>query len=165
MEIDILIEHEAWGALDLEALAQDAALATLRVLALAPEAFSLSLLAADDARIATLNTEFRGKPTPTNVLSWPSMDRGAESPGAMPNLATADANGAPQELGDIALAFETCAQEARDGGKPLGHHVTHLIVHGLMHCLGFDHETDKDAALMEELETRILASLGVPDPY
>jgi probable rRNA maturation factor len=68
-------------------------------------------------------------------------------------------------VGDIAIAFETCAREAAESGKSLVQHVQHLLVHGVMHCLGFDHETDADAALMESLETRILARLGVPDPY
>jgi probable rRNA maturation factor len=165
MELDILIEDTAWDALDLEAMARDATRATLHALSLDPDAYALSLLAADDARIAALNADFRGKPTPTNVLSWPAEERAAMTPGAMPDLPKADADCPPVELGDIALAHGTCAREAREGGKPLAHHTTHLIVHGLMHCLGFDHETEADAALMEQLETRILASLGVPDPY
>jgi probable rRNA maturation factor len=165
MEIDVLIEHAPWEALDLEAVAEAAAMATLREVSLDPNAATVSVLAADDTRIATLNADFRGKPTPTNVLSWPSVEQPPRAPGAMPDLPKIAPNGPPFELGDIALAYETCAREARDGGKPLEHHVTHLFVHGLMHCLGFDHETDKDAALMEGIETRILARLGVPDPY
>ncbi|ABD53620.1 rRNA maturation RNase YbeY [Jannaschia sp. CCS1] len=160
MEIDILIDAPHWDALDLCGLAQSACVATLTDLSLDPDDFALSILACDDARIATLNTQFRGKPTPTNVLSWPSEDRAPETPGAMPHLSDLAA-----ELGDLALAFETCAREAADGGKPLPDHISHLIVHGLLHCLGFDHETDADADLMERLETRILARLGVPDPY
>jgi len=165
MEIDVLVEHAAWDDLDLQAMAEAAAIATLSALSLEPGAFAVSFLAADDARIAALNADFRGKPTPTNVLSWPAVERAAETAGVMPILPIPDPDGPPCELGDIAIAYETCAREARDGGKPLADHVTHLIVHGLMHCLGFDHETDEDAALMERLETRILASLGVPDPY
>ncbi|GAB5448493.1 rRNA maturation RNase YbeY [Gymnodinialimonas sp.] len=160
MEIDVLIEAPEWDALDLEGLAQAACIAALRDLSLNPTDFSLSILACDDARIATLNGDFRAKPTPTNVLSWPAEDRAPDTPGAMPDL-----EDLPNELGDLALAFETCAREARDGGKPLAHHLSHLLVHGLLHCLGFDHETDADADLMEATETRILARLGVPDPY
>ncbi|OAN70362.1 rRNA maturation RNase YbeY [Jannaschia sp. EhC01] len=160
MEIDILTEAPQWDALDLEGLAQAAFTEALRDLSLDPDAFALSILACDDVRIATLNTEFRSKPTATNVLSWPTEDRAPDVPGTMPDLA-----GLPEELGDLALAYETCAREARDGGKPLADHVTHLLVHGLLHCLGFDHETDPDATLMEATETRILARLGVPDPY
>lgn len=160
MEIDILLEAPEWDALDLHGLAQAACAATLRDLSLEPADFALSILACDNARIATLNTEFRGKPTPTNVLSWPTEDHAPDIPGAMPDLADL-----PEELGDLAIAFQTCAREAQDGGKPLAHHVTHLLVHGLLHCLGFDHETDPDADLMETTETRILARLGIPDPY
>ena len=117
-------------------------------------------MACDDARIAALNADFRGKPTPTNVLSWPSDERSAATPGTPPDL--------PQtgtELGDIAIAYDTCAQEAAHQGKTLHAHVTHLIAHGILHLLGFDHIDDADAALMERTETRILASLGFSDPY
>lgn len=165
MEIDILIEAPEWEAVDLPELVQAACEATLTALHLPPSNFALSLLACDDARIAELNTEFRGKPTPTNVLSWPSEDRAPDTPGDTPTLPGTTKNGPPSELGDLALAFETCAQEARDGNKPLAHHLSHLIVHGLLHCLGYDHETDPDADLMEALETRILATMGLPDPY
>ena len=165
MEIDILIEAPEWEAIDLSALADAAGELTLSELGMAPSRFSLSILACNDARIATLNTEFRGKPTPTNVLSWPSDHRTPATPGQMPDLPSPTLAGPPEELGDLALAYQTCAREAGDGNKPLPHHVSHLIVHGLLHCLGFDHETDADAELMESLETRILAKMGVPDPY
>lgn len=165
MEIDILIEAPAWDALDLAQITEAAVEASLATLGLTSRFYELSLMACDDARIAELNTEFRGKATPTNVLSWPADDRAPNAPGKMPALPLPDPNGMPEELGDIALAFETCAREAHEGGKPLAHHVSHLIVHGLLHCLGFDHETDADAALMEGFETQILATLGVPDPY
>lgn len=160
MEIDILIEAPEWDALNLPATAQRATRVALAELGLDPARFALSILACDDDRIAALNTEFRGKPVPTNVLSWPSGHRAPATPGAAPDLSDL-----PEELGDLALAFQTCAREATDGNKPLADHVTHLIVHGLLHCLGYDHETDADAERMENLESRILARLGVADPY
>lgn len=160
MDIDILIEAPEWDAMDLPATAAIAARAAFTELGLDPAHFALSILACDDDRIAALNTEFRGKPVPTNVLSWPSEHRAPASPGAAPDLSDL-----PDEVGDLALAFQTCAREATDGNKPLADHVTHLIVHGLLHCLGYDHEADADAAHMESLETRILARLGVADPY
>ena len=165
MDIDILIEDEGWHAPALEALAERACAATLQELGLDPDCFAVSILACDDARIGTLNAEFRGKPTPTNVLSWPAEDRAAETPGAMPALPEPDPSGPPEELGDIALALGVLTREAEAGGKPFEDHLAHLLVHGLLHLLGFDHITDPDAALMESLETRILARLGVPDPY
>ena len=142
------------------ALAETASRAALVELGIDPANHALSILACDDARIATLNTEFRGKPTPTNVLSWPSEDRAPDVAGEAPDLTDL-----PEELGDLALAYGVCATEATGGNKPLSDHLTHLIIHGLLHCLGYDHETDADAELMESLETRILARLGVPDPY
>lgn len=165
MDIDILIEDDGWDADALDALAQQALAATLAELDLPPEGIAVSILACGDDRIADLNAEFRGKPQPTNVLSWPSEDRAAETPGAMPDLPRTGGDGPPEELGDIALALGVLTREAAEGGKPFDHHLTHLLVHGVLHLLGFDHISDPDAALMEGLETRILARLGIPDPY
>lgn len=168
MEIDILIEDDGWDAEALATIADAALSATLSELGLAPDGIAVSILACDDTRIAALNAEFRGKPTPTNVLSWPSEDRAADGPGAMPDLSDLagpiDAE-MPAELGDIALALGVLTREADAAGKPFDHHLTHLLVHGVLHLLGFDHISDPDAALMEGLETRILARLGIPDPY
>lgn len=165
MEFDLLIDGGDWAPARLEPLVARATEAALRGVDLDPGAFAVSFLATDDARIADLNAEFRGKPTPTNVLSWPSEERAAGHPGAMPDLPVPASEGAPEELGDIALAYETCAREAAAAGKTLEDHLAHLVVHGVLHLLGFDHETDADAALMERLETHILASIGVADPY
>jgi probable rRNA maturation factor len=119
----------------------------------------------DDARIAVLNADFRGKPAPTNVLSWPSEERGAEFVGDAPKVPQPGSVKDPESLGDIAIAFETCAREAEEQDKPMVDHVTHLIVHGVLHLLGYDHIEEEDAAMMEAIEVRILASLGVSDPY
>ena len=162
MSVDVIIEDDRWQAAGLEPLAEAAAAAALAHLGLEPEEWEVSLLACDDARIATLNAEFRGKPTPTNVLSWPSEERASDAPGHRPDLPLP---GPDPELGDIAIAYDTCLREAEDGGKPLADHVTHLIVHAVLHLLGYDHENDPDAALMEGLETEILGKMGLPDPY
>jgi len=164
MEIDLLIEASDWDGTDIEALAEAACPATLTELGLELEGFSISILACDDARIAGLNTEFRDKPQPTNVLSWPAHDI-ALPLGERPEMPQADGDGPPHELGDIAIAHETCAREAAEQSKPFANHLTHLLVHSTLHLLGFDHINDEDAHLMEGLETRILATLGVPDPY
>ena len=162
MSVDVVIEDARWNALDLDSLANSAAGATLAYLGLEPSAFEISLLACDDPRIAALNADFRGKPQPTNVLSWPSADRGADRDGTKP-FAPNPAQEA--ELGDIALAYGTCLREAEEAGKPMAEHVTHLLVHGILHLLGYDHERDLDATLMERLEVEILGKLGLPDPY
>ena len=166
MCVDIILEDPRWGAADLVGLAQNAARATLVHLGLDPGAFEISLLGCDDARIAVLNADFRGKPQPTNVLSWPETDLSTEADGDTPALPGPAVHGAGDaELGDIAIAYETCAREAAEQGKPLGDHVTHLIVHGVLHLLGYDHIRDKDATLMEAIEVAILGKLGVDDPY
>lgn len=164
MLVDCLTEDHRWEALGLDALAEAAAVAVLTRLGMVPWAYEISLLGCSDKRIAELNADFRGKPQPTNVLSWPSNERGARLPGEMPHLPAALAQ-AEVELGDIAIAWETCAAEAQAAGKPLGDHATHLLVHGTLHLLGFDHERDADAALMESLESQIMARLGLSDPY
>jgi probable rRNA maturation factor len=164
MLVDCLTEDPRWDGLGLDHLAEAAATATLDRLGLDPSAFEISLMGCDDGRIAALNADFRGRPHPTNVLSWPSADRGAPVAGEMPHLPRPAAGG-PLELGDIAIAYDTCAAEAAAAGRPLGDHVTHLVVHATLHLLGFDHSRDGDAALMEGIETEILGKMGLPDPY
>lgn len=162
MTLDILIEDDRWTDAGLEALAIRAEAATLAHLGLDAEVCEGSVLACDDARIKVLNADFRAKDRATNVLSWPAEERA--TPGTRPPLPAPDIMGAI-ELGDIAMSYDTCAREAEAAGKPLADHITHLLVHGLLHLLGYDHITDTDAEIMEGIETEILASLGVPDPY
>ncbi|HXQ47434.1 MAG TPA: rRNA maturation RNase YbeY [Caulobacteraceae bacterium] len=142
--IEVVVEDAAWTEAlpDAAALAEQAATA-----ALSGVAGDVALLLAGDAEIQALNAQFREQDRPTNVLSFP---------------APASAGGA---LGDIALAYGVCAAEARAQGKPLAHHLQHLVVHGVLHLLGLDHAADAEAAAMEARERRILAGLGVPDPY
>ena len=165
MLTDTILEDERWQEADLETLAERAARAALSHLGLDPSGFEIAVLGCDDARIAELNADFRDKPRPTNVLSWPSEERGAEADGDRPGLPDAGSGGMPEELGDIAIAYDTCAREADEAGKPFADHVTHLIVHAVLHLLGYDHIRDKDATLMEALETEILGKMGLADPY
>lgn len=160
MSVDCVVEDPRWA--DIEGLAQRATDATLGRLGLEPSVFEISLLACDDTRIAALNGDFRGKPKATNVLSWPSDERGAAMDGEMP---LPPQLGQDAELGDIAIAYDTCAAEAADAGKSMDDHTVHLLVHGTLHLLGFDHERGRDATLMEGLETEILGKLGISDPY
>jgi len=163
--VETVIEDTRWEAFGLAALAERAGRAVLAGLALPAEGFAISLMGCDDARIAALNADFRGKSTPTNVLSWPSEERAAEYVGETPVPPEPGPADAPESLGDIAIAWETCRREAEEQGKPMADHVTHLIVHGVLHLLGYDHVEDEDAALMEGLEVRMLATLGISDPY
>lgn len=117
-----------------------------------------SLLFTSDTEVHTLNREWRGKDKPTNVLSFPMLER--------EDLLDLRPEGPPEMLGDIALACETCAREAEEKGVSVQDHATHLIVHGLLHLAGHDHEiSDADAEAMEALETKTLAILGISDPY
>lgn len=163
--VDILIEEPRWQAAGLETLAEAAALAVLADHGIGADGVEISLLACDDARIAVLNADFRGRPQPTNVLSWPSEDRAAAKDGGNPRLPGAGSPEMPAELGDIAIAWQTCLSEAETQGKPLADHATHLVVHATLHLLGYDHIRDGDAALMEAAEVRILATLGLANPY
>jgi len=163
--VETVIEDTRWEGFGLSALAEGAARAALTALGLPATGFQIGLMGCDDARIALLNADFRGKPQPTNVLSWPSEERGAEFVGELPLPPRPGVEDDPESLGDIAIAWETCEREAAEQGKAMAGHVTHLIVHGVLHLLGYDHIEDEDAALMEGLEVRILASLGVSDPY
>ena len=165
MEIDILFDDPALEATALEPLAGAAFRASFAALDLPADRFIISVLACDDARIAMLNGEFRGKDTPTNVLSWPAEDRAPDRAGDMPHLPAPAAQDPPIELGDIAIALGVVTREAAEAEKSFDHHLSHLLVHGLLHLLGFDHIHDADAALMEGLETRILARLCIADPY
>lgn len=166
MAIEVIVEDDRWGAVDLDRLAARAGHAALAHAGLDPDAWELCVLACDDSRIATLNADFRGKPAPTNVLSWPAQERAPETPGARPAPPVVDT---PEEeaafLGDIAIAWETCAREAEAAGRDVADHATHLMVHAVLHLLGYDHERDLDATLMETTEVAILGKLGVSDPY
>jgi probable rRNA maturation factor len=117
-----------------------------------------SVLFTSDEDVHALNAEWRGKDKPTNVLSFPMLDRA--------DLLDLAPEGPPEMLGDIALAHQTCAREAEEKGIPIADHAAHLIVHGLLHLAGYDHEiSDEDAEAMEALETKALAVLGLADPY
>lgn len=163
--VDTVIEDARWQAFGLEVLAEAAVRAAFAETGLSPTGFGLCLMGCDDRRIMALNGDFRGKAVPTNVLSWPSEERAAEIAGQVPVLPEAGAPDDPEHLGDIAIAYDTCAAEALAADKALADHVTHLVVHGTLHLLGYDHEDDADAELMEATETRILARLGLSDPY
>ena len=164
MTVDVIVEDARWDQAGLEALAVTACAATMAHLGYGTD-WEVGLLACDDARIAVLNGEFRAKGQPTNVLSWPAEDRAAAAPGQSPAKAQPDVPAEPLELGDIAIAFDTCQREAAEQGKEFATHVTHLLVHATLHLLGYDHIDDKDAALMEGLEVEILGNLGISDPY
>ena len=163
--VDCVIEDSRWQAIGLPALAETAVGAVFSALGLPDVGLNLCLMGCDDARILALNADFRGKAKPTNVLSWPSWDLAPDVAGAMPDPPEPGTDQDPESLGDIAIAFDTCAREAEADAMSMAAHVTHLVVHGTLHLLGYDHDRDPDAVLMESTEVRILATLGISDPY
>ncbi len=149
MMISVEVEDGAWlrDLPNAEALATLAATLTLPHLLRAGEADEVDILLTSDEEVRVLNARFRGKDAATNVLSFP-----------------APATAAPH-LGDVALAHGVCAAEAAAQGKPLAHHLSHLVVHGALHLLGYDHAVGAEAQAMEAMERAILAELGIDDPY
>ena len=157
MQLDIAIEH--WPDGDWEALAERVAEETAH---LAPELANprllTSILFTSDEEIHALNREWRDRDKPTNVLSFPMLER--------TDLVHLDPEGPPEMLGDIALAHGVCAREAAEKGVSLADHAAHLLVHGLLHLAGHDHELgEKQAEAMEDLEVKVLARMGIADPY
>jgi probable rRNA maturation factor len=159
VEIEVEVREPAWeaalpGAAELARKAAAAALA-----AMLPPGFpstELSLVLSGDAEVQALNRAWRGKDRPTNVLSFPGLDSLN-----VPHMPA----GAALLLGDVVLAHETCAAEAAAQGKTLAAHLGHLVVHGVLHLLGHDHEDEAEASTMETAERAILDGLGIADPY
>jgi len=162
MLTETMLEDDRWLGADLSALAECAARSTLDYLGLDANHFEISILGCNDAHITELNGDFRDKPRATNVLSWPSKERGAEIAGTQPILPGEEFDG---ELGDIAIAYDTCQREAASACKPFADHITHLVIHAVLHLLGYDHIRDEDATLMETTEVAILGKLGIRNPY
>lgn len=179
IEIDILVEAGDWHAscptaqniatAAAEAALRDAAVVKAADTMLAARAIELSILLTDNAAIADLNSQWRGRSGPTNVLSFPAETDAPPSDAppsdAPPPGARRASPEAPVLLGDIAVALETLVAEARDAGVAPEDHLRHLVVHGVLHLCGYDHENDADADRMESCEIAILKALGVSDPY
>lgn len=150
--LHVVVEAEGWQDLAPEALTERSFAAVACELGAASLRGEVCVLLTDDEQVRRLNAAWRAKDKPTNVLSFP-----AEAIPGLPEEA--------QPLGDIALALETCTREAGEKGVPVENHMSHLIVHGLLHLLGYDHVEEEDAGVMEDLERRILERLGIGDPY
>lgn len=147
-----------WQALGTRAVNAAVAETGFAVIAANPTQYEVSIKLADDDEVHRLNRDYRGKDKPTNILSFPMMspdEIGACADGGAPELM----------LGDLILAHGVCAHEAGERGVNIAAHATHLIVHGTLHLLGYDHVEDDDAEIMEALEVRIMRGLGLHDPY
>jgi probable rRNA maturation factor len=157
--IDVVIASARWRK------APQASRLVRRVIASAAPARArkaeLSVMLTADRAIGALNRQWRGQDKPTNVLSFPTPK--LAKPGSEPT--SKSRRGGAHHLGDIVIAYETTAKEARAEGKSFDHHLAHLALHGFLHLLGYDHESHRQAEIMERRERMILARLGVPDPY
>jgi probable rRNA maturation factor len=153
---EVLVVADCWqDEPDAEAVIQRAIAAAAETVDADVADAELAVMLTDDSGIRTLNSNWRGVDKPTNVLSFPALqpDGGRRE------------DDAPRMLGDIAIAYQTMRREADEEQKPFDHHLSHLAVHGFLHLIGYDHETDDDAEAMETLEQEILAQLGIADPY
>jgi probable rRNA maturation factor len=149
LDVEIMRHGDAWAGAVTDGALKQAARAALRAApALPPRTYQVSLVLTDDREMRDLNRTWRGKDSPTNVLSFPSGEIGASG-----------------FLGDVVLAHETTRKEAAEQNIALQDHVSHLVVHGVLHLLGFDHTEDDAAERMEDLERTALAALGIGDPY
>ena len=159
LSVDIVSDEADWSAFGDPDAAIDAAAAALAAKpGLIPAATVAVIALSSDAEVARLNATYRNKPNPTNVLSFPASPL---PPGRRPDPDRDE----PRALGDIILARETLLTEAASLGIPPVHHLQHLVIHGLLHLLGYDHETEPGTQAMESIETAVLATLGIPDPY
>lgn len=154
LDVAVVIDHAPWrrSVRGLSALCREGAAAALAATGVPGRPpLEVAFLLTDDEALRLLNRDYRGRNKPTNVLSFPAGEGGG--PGGL------------RHLGDIALAYETVRREAAEQGKAIRHHLLHLVVHGMLHLLGHDHEDPAEAERMESLERRVLAGLGIADPY
>ncbi|SEA77426.1 rRNA maturation RNase YbeY [Rubrimonas cliftonensis] len=164
--VEALVEDDAWGPEHaLLPKAEAAAAAALRAAGVDPATVSVSMLFAGDEALARLNAAFRGRSAPTNVLSWPAFPLAPGAPGARPPPPPLASTSGRTPIGDVALASGVVLAEAEARKLAVDAHVAHLIAHGVLHLLGYDHENDADAAVMEGLERVALAELGIDDPH
>ena len=158
LNFHLVTEYSDWDDKSFEQIAHRVAIVTNESIDL-PENANVAVLLCDDAKIKSLNKKFRGKPHPTNILSWPNKNLVADEPGQKPKLAS------NPDLGNIAIAYQVCFAEADSAHIALNDYLAHLLVHGTLHLLGYDHIEDTDAVIMETIEIDILAKLGISDPY
>ena len=164
LTIEVMVRDPAWGKTlpGGAALSRKAAAAALAELGCGP-AGEVSIVLADDAFVRGFNRDYRGEDSATNVLAFPGTPGSAKGPAVAGPTSAAD--DPPRLLGDVVLAHETVVAEAAEQGKPLGDHLAHLVVHGVLHLFGYDHHSDTEAVIMERLEATILATLAIEDPY
>ena len=162
--IEFINESKKWGKKKSVVIANQAVNSTLVHLNLDPDNFEIAILACDNEKIQELNSNFRGINKNTNILSWPEKDLSPKVSGTMP-MKPEPINQEPMFLGNLAISFEFIVKEAKKLNKDFYNHLYHLISHGTLHLLGFVHDLELDAKIMENKEREILSKVGIADPY
>tara|TARA_S200000501_G_scaffold344014_1_gene355420 strand:+ start:285 stop:806 length:522 start_codon:yes stop_codon:yes gene_type:complete len=166
MELHVLIEERRWLEINLRKILSGVIKSVLSFLNNCESNYEISLLASNDKNISELNKKYRNVRSATNILSWPEYSLKNLLPGKMPKTLPVPGNGnSTISLGNLAIAYETCKKEAKINGISLESHMSHILLHGFLHLVGFDHHNDLDAELMEGIEVSLLSSLGIPNPY
>ena len=158
INFEFVSEYSGWDVEKLNKIAEKVSEATNTKLRL-PKCASVAVLLCNNAKIQRLNKDFRASDKATNILSWPIENLRAASSGQLPNLAI------NPQLGDLAMAYEVCFSESRLGQIPFRDHLAHLLLHGTLHLLGYDHMEDTDAIIMEAIEIEVLAKMCISNPY
>ena len=167
MIINITFKDKRWVKIPLEEIAKGALKLIIDKFLGQDNNFEVSILASDDAEIRELNKNFRGNDSSTNIISWPEHETQSNQPGHIPNLVYKLKSGFERLtfLGNLAISFDRCSSEAEEKNIKFEDHVLHLLLHGCLHLIGFDHQNDLDANLMEDIEIRLLSVVGIKNPY
>ena len=164
---NILLKDDRWKKLPLKKMAMNSLNLIADDVLQKNDDFEISLLATNDPEVIYLNNNFRGYNRSTNIISWPENRYERKKPGAFPQLASRSFvfSDGMNFLGNLAISFDRCSIEAEEGNLVFEDHITHLLIHGCLHLVGFDHENELDAKLMEGIEEKLLSKLGIRNPY
>ena len=167
MKINIIFKDKRWMKIPLEEIAKGALKLIADRFAAKENNFEISILASNDNEIKELNKNFRGTDSITNIISWPEQESQSRQAGHLPikmDKFKSDSEGIIF-LGNLAISFERCSTEAKEKNTYFEDHILHLLLHGCLHLIGFDHQNESDATLMENIEIRLLSGVGIKNPY
>lgn len=167
VKANIVYKDDRWKKIPLQKIAQSSLNLIVDKILHKEKQLEISILASNDFELAKLNKQYRGSSTPTNILAWPEHDFKRSTPGALPNYTStsySDFEGL-DFIGNLAISFDRCSIESEETNIIFDNHLTHLLVHGCLHLIGFDHHDELDARLMEDVERKLLSELGIKNPY
>ena len=167
MKTYVMIDDKRWVGVPLEEIAKSALKLLVDNSLVKKSNFEVSILAGNDSEIKKLNKNFRGRNTSTNIISWPEYNLQPKHPGHSPKQFDKSTLASEETifLGNLAISFERCSSEAEKKDISFADHLLHLLLHGYLHLLGFDHQNELDATLMEDIEIRLLSRIGIKNPY